>query len=86
MEETKLIEITKCEFVFMQSGEFDDPFYQLMLNGQVYGSIRYCDGVWYGSLSSWDMHSSGTFMIISKKIDELNASLDKQRKEFFGLI
>lgn len=81
----ELIDIEKSEFVFVQNGEFSDPYYAYQLDGELNGFI-YFDETWMGSLMGDQSYSTEIFIEMAEKIDELNAALEKQRKEFFGLI
>jgi len=72
------------EFVFVQSGEFNNPIYELSLCGEVYGIISYYEGRWWGTLYTHHSHVSSTFKIMAKKIEELDGSLAQERRKFFG--
>ena len=77
--------MAKIEFVFNQTGEFDDPMYVYFVDGDLCGFIIYRSGMWRGSLKDGWVYGSGIFKDMAKKIEELNASLETERSKFFGL-
>lgn len=79
------VAVAKIEFDFVQPGEFDDPYYDFRLDGKFFGDIRCVDGLWQGALRDDYRYGAGIFSHVAEKIDQLNDSLDDQRKQFFGL-
>ena len=78
--------VMEMEFVFMNDGEFGNPCYVVSENGNNLGVLKYRFGQWYCSLSDNFMYGDDVFFAIGLKIEDLNESLEKQRKEYFGLI
>lgn len=82
----KIIEIKDTKFVFCQSDEFSSPFYSYVCDDEVYGYIGYVEDRWQGSLNHSYQYGSGIFKEMAEKLDQLNADLIKNRKEFFGIL
>ena len=85
MNKNKVEEVKRREFIFCQIGEFDDPIYIYLLDGEMSGHITYMRGRWRGNLKDGYVYSSSILKEMAKKIDELNNNLKKERSKFFGL-
>lgn len=74
------------EFEFVNNGEFGNPYYQVLIDGASAGYIFYIakDEQWKADI--FRCLSSVDCFVIGLKIEDLNESLAKQRKEYFGLI
>ena len=77
--------MAKIEFVFNQTGEFDDPMYVYFVDGDLCGFIIYGTGTWSGSLKDGWVYGPGIFKDMAEKIEELNDNLETERKRFWGL-
>ena len=81
----EIIQLEKDNFVFSELGEFGDPYYVYLLNGKPYGFIEYKHGEWRGKLIDQYVYSSGIFITMAEKIEELNEELEARRNKVFWL-
>ena len=74
------------KFEFVEENEFANHYYEVSDDGQDCAVILYFIGSWTCKFYLGHLYGDVTLIAISEKIKELNESLAKQRKEYFGLI
>lgn len=66
------------KFEFVQPGEFEDPYYEIVKNGKKTGTMTYFNEQW-GLNYAYYWHNAKDMMQISFKAAELNQSTRAQR-------
>lgn len=87
MKKKPAVPALKVELIFTQLSEFDDPFYSIVFNGNIYcGRIVFRNEEWFLSLTDrYDINIS-VLDVIFNRMNTLNNELISNRKTFLGRI
>lgn len=63
------------KFEFIQPSEFEDPYYDVIIDNDCCGNIGYQNGRWLGSVQDDYLYDAVIFHAIANKIDQLNVEV-----------